>query len=153
MPKERRERMAETLKGRVPTVEHRLHLSQALKGRKMSKRELEIHRIAHAKLKGRHHSEESKLKMSKSHKENFTDEMRLQISKRFKGKPKSEETKRKMSESAKKFMSNPEVHKQRSEQIKNSEKYQKGMIKRKGEKIFNNGINFCYLFIKFDRFK
>ena len=44
IPKERLERRKAAMKGRTPTAEHRLHLSQALKGRRMSEEEKACHK-------------------------------------------------------------------------------------------------------------
>jgi hypothetical protein len=141
LSEEQKFRRASAMKGRILTKEHRLHLSQALKGRKMSEKELEAHRRGSEKLKGRHISEETRLKLLEARKKiKYTDEMRKVVSERFKGVLKSEETKQKMSESAKRKMSEPNEKLKRSISIKYSEKYRQSMAKRKGERWWNNGV-------------
>ena len=139
--KEKRDKFTSSMRGKSPTAEHRKHLSEALKGRRMSEEEKACHKKHWEEQKGKSFSKEIREKMSKSHKENFTQEMREEVSKRFKGVPKSEETKRRMSESAKRRISEDKNYaSKQSESIKNSERYQQAMAKRKGEKFWNNGV-------------
>jgi len=140
VPEEVKRKRVNSMRGKSPSAEHRLHLSQALKGRKMSDKEKERHQKHWENQRGKRLSEEIKQKISETHKVIVTDEFRKRISERFKGVPKSEETKKKMSESAKKNMASLEVREQRSVQIKNSKSYQEAMAKRKGEKFWNNGV-------------
>ena len=133
---EKRKRVSEQLKGKghPQSEETRKKLSEINKGKKMSQ---EIKNKISSTLKGRMMSEEER----KHHSECWTDERKLQVSNRFKGKHKSEETKSKMSISAKKrIMENKDYKIKQSESIKNSEKYQEAMSKRKGEKCWNNGV-------------
>ena len=124
-------------KNRIVSKETREKLSKALKGRKQSEEQRKLNSLCH---KGIKHSEEYKRRMSMLHKSLVTEEMRKITSERFKGKPKSEETKRRMSETAKKKCSSEEYRKNMAISMKNSENYKIAMIKRKGEKWWNNGI-------------
>lgn len=136
--KEKRNKFTSSMRGKSPTAEHRKHLSEALKGRKQTEEQRRINSECHKGLK---HTEEYKKRMSELHKSLVTDEMRRKTSERFKGVPKSEETKRRMSESAKRRISEDKNYaSKQSESIKNSERYQQAMAKRKGEKWWNNGV-------------
>ncbi len=136
MPEERKLRICNTMKGKShpQSEETRKRLSELNKGNIISQ---ETRDKISKSLTGRKYTEKEK----QGHKDCWTDEKRQQVSERFKGKPKSEETKRKMSESAKRRISEDKNYAlKQSESIKNSERYQQAMAKRKGEKWWNNGI-------------
>lgn len=72
---------------------------------------------------GRKHTEEAKMKMSKTKSETpktHSDEFKENLSKLFRGKPKSEEHRRKLSEAAKRRYLNPEERAKMSELMKGS---------------------------------
>lgn len=135
-PDERNKRRSDTMKGKShpQSKETREYLSKINTGKTIPK---EVRNKISNALKGRKCTEKERI----AHSLCWTEEMKQEVSKRFKGKPKSEETKRRMSESAKKYISsNKNYALEKSNSIKQSEKYKSAMAKRKGEKVWNNGV-------------
>ena len=92
-----RKHMSDGQKGKPKSDEHKLKMSAALKGKIPWNKGLKLDKRSP-------HSEETKEKMSKSHKgRTFSEEHKRKMSESRTGKTHSEETKRKMSEARKEY--------------------------------------------------
>lgn len=94
----------------------RLKMIDSLKGRKHTKEELQKMSEAHQGEKhpmfGKHHTDKTREKMSKSQKARWTDDKRKEVSERFKGKKRPEEITRAIAESNKKRIFCVELNKE-----------------------------------------